>query len=56
MSRPLPLQEVETFIRSSDWADRDSLQQTLEQIRATSRLRDSGHGDEFKTPDRKIPL
>ena len=56
VSRPLPLQEVETFIRSSDWADRDSLQQTLEQIRATSRLRDSGHGDEFKTPDRKIPL
>lgn len=56
VSRPLPLEEVESFIRSSDWADRDSLQQTLEQIRATSRLRDSGHGEDFKTSDRKIPL
>ena len=56
VSRPLPLEEVESFIRSSEWADRDSLQQTLEQIRATSRLRDSGHGDEFNTSDRRIPL
>lgn len=56
VSPPLPLEEVESFIRSSKWADRDSLQQTLEQIRATSRLRDSGHGDEFNTSDKKIPL
>ncbi len=56
VSPPIALDEVESFIRSSNWADRDSLQQTLEQIRATSRLRDSGHGDDFSTSDRKIPL
>lgn len=56
VSPPLPLEEVESFLRSSDWADRDSLQQTLEQIRAMSRLRDSGHGDDFQASERKIPL
>lgn len=56
VSPPLSLEDVESFIQSSDWADRDSLQQTLEQIRATSRLRDSGHGEGYQTSDRKIPL
>ncbi|AFY29574.1 diguanylate cyclase (GGDEF) domain-containing protein [Cyanobium gracile PCC 6307] len=56
VSPPLSLEDVESFIRSSEWADRDSLQHRLEQIRAMSRLRDSGHGEGYQTSDRKIPL
>ncbi len=56
ISHPIALEDVESFILSSEWADCESLQQTLETIRATSRLRDSGDGEEFRTAERKVSL
>lgn len=56
ISPPIALAEVEPFIRSSEWADRDSVQQTLETIRAASRLRDTGHSEKFKRSGKRIPL
>jgi diguanylate cyclase (GGDEF)-like protein len=56
VSPPIPLKDVESFIQSSEWADQESLQQTLEKIRAMSRLRDSGGGEEFRTSEGKVPL
>lgn len=56
ISPPIALAEVEGFIRSSEWADRDSVQQTLETIRAASRLRDTGHSEKFKRSGKRIPL
>jgi diguanylate cyclase (GGDEF)-like protein len=56
VSPPLTLLEVESFIRTSAWADREGLQQMLDKIHAASKLRDSGKGEEFKTSDNKIPL
>ncbi|MBW4529821.1 MAG: GGDEF domain-containing protein [Aphanothece saxicola GSE-SYN-MK-01-06B] len=56
ISPPVTLQEVDVFIRSSQWADRDFLQQTLDTIHAASRLRASVHSDEIKAPGKRIPL
>ncbi len=56
VSPPITLPEVESFIRSSEWADRDSVQQTLETILATSRLRDTGHGEKLIRSGKRISL
>jgi diguanylate cyclase (GGDEF)-like protein len=56
ISPPLSIRELETFIQSSEWADQESLQQTLEKIHATSRLHESGNGEGFKTSETKVSL
>ena len=56
ISPPITLAEMEPFIRSSEWADRDSLQQTLDMIKATSRLQASVISDEIKASGKRIPL
>lgn len=56
ISPPIAMMDVEAFLRSSEWADRDYLQQALDKFHATAQLRDPGNGEEIRSSETKVSL
>jgi diguanylate cyclase (GGDEF)-like protein len=56
IAHPMPLMDVETFLQTSEWASRDSVQKALDKIHASSRLLDSMNCADSETAEVKVPL